>query len=141
MAKARPRGHGEAIKIFCVPGTQLGLRRLLKGGEVGQQEVHLLRQPPTDDLVVLAEAERLRLAHENALDRLLPREVLHLHGIRDAPALRHEHRGDPAEIGLGNLDPHRVAGGRRGGRRQGVPGSEQKPAPKHEMRERIARRR
>ena len=58
MAKARARRKRKAIRILRVPGPEFGIAGILQSGNICSQEIHLLRQPALDDLVILVEPKR-----------------------------------------------------------------------------------
>ncbi len=78
MAKARARRKRKAIRILGVPGSQFGIAGILQSGNIRCQEIHLLRQPALDDLVILVKSERDGFTGENLLAYPLLDQGVHL---------------------------------------------------------------
>ena len=136
VAEARARGQREAVGVGRVPGRELAVGRRLEPCQVGEEEVHLLRQPPLDDLVALVEAERRRLAGEDALHRLLLAERAEPGLVGQRPALGELHERELPHVVGRQLDARRV--GLRGGRgRELRIGGEEQAAEDEEVQQRV----
>jgi hypothetical protein len=88
MPEGEPGRLREFRAVLLEPCLELGRRRLARGGHVLGQELHLLRHAALDDLVVLVEAHRDRLAVEDLLLDLVLDQALELLRRRRAAPLR-----------------------------------------------------
>ena len=58
MAEAEPAGQGEAGAVLSVPGLEFRGRRLVGGGNIFSQKLHLLGQAALNDDVIFIQAEQ-----------------------------------------------------------------------------------
>ena len=77
---------------------------VLQGGDIGSEEIHLLRQPALDDLVILVEPERHGFTGENLLAYPLLDQGVHLISRRRWPTLREPLHRQLAEVVLRQRD-------------------------------------
>ena len=104
MAKARARRKRKAIRVLREPGFEFGIAGILQSGDIRCQEIHLLRQPALDDLVILVEPERHGFTRENLLAHPLLDQGAHLISRRWRPPLREPVHRQLAEIVLRQHD-------------------------------------
>ena len=137
VPQAQSRWLGELGAVRLEPALQLVGRRLARRGHVLGQELHLLRHAALDDLVVLVEAHRQRLAVEDfLLDLGLDQPLQFLRRRRSAP-LRLEQLGQLVDLVERKPDLLRRRHRRRlPGRRQAVQ-AEQQRADQQEVQQRL----
>src|SRR4030095_12259748 len=125
MTEAPLRRLRDGRAVLLVPGPELRGGGLARGGHVLGQELHLLRHAAPNDLVVLVEAHRQRLAVEDlALDLVLDDPVEFLRrGL--APPLRLEDEDELAEIVVRPRAPPGRPGTSASCRREAVNGEQQ----------------
>ena len=113
-------GCANLALFFSNQLLELGRRRLARGGNVLGQELHLLRHAALDDLVVLVEAHRERLAVEDLLLDLVLDHARELLRRRRAPPLRLVQQGELGDLVERQPDLLRRRGRRASGLRDGV---------------------
>ena len=129
-------GCANLALFFSNQLSELGGRRLARGGHVLGQELHLLRHAALDDLVVLVEAHRERLAVEDLLlDLVLDHAREFLRRRRAAP-LRLVQQGELGDLVDRQPDLLRRRGRRASGLRDAVE-AEQNRADQQEVDERF----
>ena len=104
MAKARARRKRKATRILRVPGSEFGIAGILQSGNICCQEIHLLRQPALDDLVILVKPKRDGFTGENFLAYPLLDQGVHLISRRQWPTLREPVHRQLAEVVLRERD-------------------------------------
>ena len=102
------RGQREAVGISEEPLLEFGIARLVHCRQVRGKEIHLLGEPPLDDLVVAIKTEGDRLTEQNLLGDLLIHEAAQLVRRRLRPALREPGHCKLADVVLGQFDFLRV---------------------------------
>ena len=112
-------------------------RRLARGGHVLGQELHLLRHAALDDLVVLVETHRERLAVEDLLLDFVLDQAFEFLRRREAAPLRLVHQGQLGDLVERQPDLRRRRGRRASGLREGVE-AEQTRAEQQEVEQRLA---
>ena len=137
MSETGPRRRGKPVRIGGEPGSQLGVARVLQGRQVCGQEIHLLRQSPLDDFVVLIETEADGLPVEDFLTHPLLDQCIHFLRSRHCTALRQPDHRQLAQIVLGQHDLVRL-GNPAGRRSHELVEPEDQPANGKEMEERLA---
>ena len=136
MPEAQPGRLREFGAVLLEPALELGGRRLARGGHVLGQELHLLRHAALDDLVVLVEAHRERLAVEDFLLHLVLDHALELLRRRRAAPLRLVQQGELGDLVERQPDLLRRRDRRASGLREAVE-AEQNRADQQEVNERF----
>jgi hypothetical protein len=120
-------GQGEALAVLRVPAPELLGRGLAQSRDVLGDELHLLREPPLDDGVVLVQAEGQGFAVEDLLADACGDEIVHLFGRRGAAPLRGPRHLELPEVAFRHLDPAGIARSLRPRIEHAVAHEEQEP--------------
>ena len=104
MAKAHARRKRKAIRILREPRFEFGIARILQGGHICSEEIHLLHHAALDDLVILVQPKGTGFTEENLLAHPLLDQCAHLVSRRRRPTLGEPVHRQLAEVILREYD-------------------------------------